>query len=71
MRVAPINWAALNYDLERHLAAANVPDSFNARTCSLSSGGRDKFPSAPAPEARLPTRSSARLRDSALSGGAH
>lgn len=29
------------------LQAANVPDSFNARTCSLSSGGRDKSSSVP------------------------
>lgn len=29
------------------LQAANVPESFNARTCSLSSGGCDKSPSAP------------------------
>lgn len=29
------------------LQAANIPESFNARTCSLSSGGCDKSPSAP------------------------
>lgn len=68
MRVGPINWAALNYDLERHLAAANVPDSFNARTCSLSSGGRDKFPSAPAPEYRLPTPEERQVPGSAAQG---
>lgn len=34
------------------LQAANVPDSFNARTCSLSSGGRDKSPSGPETDPR-------------------
>lgn len=29
------------------LQAANIPESFNARTCSLSSGGYDKSPSTP------------------------
>lgn len=36
------------------LQAANVPESFNARTCSLSSGGRDKSSSVARADPTLP-----------------